>query len=973
MKKIITVPTRGTSRNLTLRKLTVENAKKQISFSNNVTELNVVSTLQSQGITNYDNITQATVGQNISTVLPSCFINCHNLQTVKTFENLQNIGEMAFANCENLNYVSKFDYSHPQDLWSIGESAFANCGFEKLAIHLHSNPADTSETWIYPYAFANNKNLKEVKLEHNIFIGDHEFANCTALTSFQMANGHSFFNPNAFENCTSLKQFTFPVETQMVAEEAFMNCTSLTSVTFDENPKRLSQINHGIIGARAFYGTGITSLTLPSGLTSFFILDDNALEGMDNLKEIHFNGMTDNDIATHYKKESETIGIDPGFIYAHEDKRNFILNQSNNIFSSSLNLNDYVIFKKNLDDIIEVCVNSYIPIICIRLSNGCGDCKKFGKTVLFIQETLTWIKESNKKCIIIFGVSQKVETYIRKFKNRGMELKRISDTGNFVAFFIYGKNKETGETIGVAGGDFSTAADHIPVDHNNKSFISNVVNKYFGDFPDITSEQIEDTLNTGILWTHCFGLCHDVDIYAIDSKTPYKYTYDPDSGGEEDDIIYEPEIEVDDITTDDFRFGQWYGNAKELREFAEKHSIPVFLEIGSEYGCSTCNQFDSMIFNTKEFQQKMANLKWLLCKITDMSTPQGKYVTSEWMSDWFEYSGKDLAFYYPRMMMYYYNKDGSVVPTTGETLPHIAKYYAFFSIDEINGTDSISKIDSLESIIEWIDSKQAYFVAYTPDPIHDLPTIAQISSYTPYNKYANQENDTYGRYFPVLKLYSPKENETFEISVNNASNVRQKYTIEAGQTENIPLDGTYQCFTYLSDYAKNNLEYQQRSQISGIIFKSGSQQIEELSDGVFEAPYGTITLDAFKTSFGIDIPGTSSDNFSIYKTEEDNEDSYVVVDGKPVVWDSYESYEIYNVQYEYRPEHMVIDSKNISKIIAYISAAPTVKSSDPPGTPDPDLGVIELTGTPYVLTAELYYKELVGPKIQWLSVFSNMR
>ena len=87
MKKIYTVP-----RNNKLKNLKID-ASHKIAFSNNITSLNVVSTLQEQGITNYSNITNATIGQNVKELLPSCFIDCGNLKSVKTYGSLTAIDD----------------------------------------------------------------------------------------------------------------------------------------------------------------------------------------------------------------------------------------------------------------------------------------------------------------------------------------------------------------------------------------------------------------------------------------------------------------------------------------------------------------------------------------------------------------------------------------------------------------------------------------------------------------------------------------------------------------------------------------------------------------------------------------------------------------------------------------------------------------------------------------------------------------
>lgn len=66
----------------------------------------------------------------------------------------------------------------------------------------------------------------------------------------------------AFSSCTSLKSITLPARLFSIGKSAFVNCTALTEVKFEEG-SRLDTINDC-----AFWGTGLTSIVLPSSLTT---------------------------------------------------------------------------------------------------------------------------------------------------------------------------------------------------------------------------------------------------------------------------------------------------------------------------------------------------------------------------------------------------------------------------------------------------------------------------------------------------------------------------------------------------------------------------------------------------------------------------------------------------------------------------------------------------------------------------------
>ena len=104
-----------------------------------------------------------------------------------------------------------------------------------------------------------------------------------------MANSHGYMGKYAFQNCSSLKNVTIPAVTWGIGEGMFSGCTSLSSIQFSEPSElnlRKSYNNYFLSG------TNISSITFPSSLTELNYLDDMALYGMNNLKEIHFNGMS---------------------------------------------------------------------------------------------------------------------------------------------------------------------------------------------------------------------------------------------------------------------------------------------------------------------------------------------------------------------------------------------------------------------------------------------------------------------------------------------------------------------------------------------------------------------------------------------------------------------------------------------------------------------------------------------------------
>ena len=83
------------------------------------------------------------------------------------------------------------------------------------------------------------------------------------------------------------------------------------------------------------------------------------------------------------------------------------------------------------------------------------------------------------------------------------------------------------------------------------------------------------------------------------------------------------------------------------------------------------------------------------------------------------------------------------------------------------------------------------------------PDVTEDKRYPRYNYYPLQQNDTYGRYFPVVRRSPVVPGVPYDVSVDNGSSAKTKYTVVLPTPDDYPLppDGTYQCFTTLSSAA----------------------------------------------------------------------------------------------------------------------------------------------------------------------------
>lgn len=196
------------------------------------------------------------IGEGITNVPYCAFFNCINLESVSLPDSLKEIGINAFNNCDKLEAIEI-----PNGVEKIYNMAFAFSGLKSLTV-------PDSVTLIGAGAFEYTK-LESVALSNNIdVIAGKLFSYCEELKSVAIPEGVKAINSNAFNNCKALKEITIPDSVELISSQAFFFCESLTQIKLPASLKT--------IGSNAFYASGLTSLTLPNGLTT---LDDEALAG----------------------------------------------------------------------------------------------------------------------------------------------------------------------------------------------------------------------------------------------------------------------------------------------------------------------------------------------------------------------------------------------------------------------------------------------------------------------------------------------------------------------------------------------------------------------------------------------------------------------------------------------------------------------------------------------------------------------
>ena len=251
-------------------------------------------------------LTEIDIGDKVTSIGNNAFQGCTKITTIDLPDTLKSIGSSAFQACTGLTTIDL-----PDSLVSIGSNAFKGCSkIESLNIgpNVESIGAGAfSGTKITSVVIS--ENLREIEVGESCFlddldsisvpegnpyfsvdggvlynkdksvllyyprsvttedgtfttsasIGDYAFYK-TCLTKITVTDGAVSVGKSAFGSSTMLKEISLPDSVKSIGESAFSGCSALTALTLPKNPDS--------IGAKAFSGSGITEITIESGLTS---------------------------------------------------------------------------------------------------------------------------------------------------------------------------------------------------------------------------------------------------------------------------------------------------------------------------------------------------------------------------------------------------------------------------------------------------------------------------------------------------------------------------------------------------------------------------------------------------------------------------------------------------------------------------------------------------------------------------------
>ena len=109
---------------------------------------------------------------------------------------------------------------------SIGNSAFIQCFF------LTSVTIPNSVTTIGGWAFSICSSLTSVTISNSVTtIGDNAFIGCSSLTSVTIPNSVTTIGSEAFSDCTNLQKVNIGNSVKTIGEFAFNKCTNITQIS----------------------------------------------------------------------------------------------------------------------------------------------------------------------------------------------------------------------------------------------------------------------------------------------------------------------------------------------------------------------------------------------------------------------------------------------------------------------------------------------------------------------------------------------------------------------------------------------------------------------------------------------------------------------------------------------------------------------------------------------------------------------
>lgn len=213
------------------------------------------------------------LSSNVSRIEDWAFTGCSVLKEIIFPSSLEQIGQNAFRDCESLQEISI-----PKNVNEIGTGAFADCsGIKKFILDSENIFFKVVDGVLYNayqsvlLAYPGGANTAKFTVPEEVeIIAAYALSGSSNLTTVTLTNKITGIYPYTFSNCKKLVNINIPDTVKVIGEGAFANCISLKQITIPEGVLEMGKMDYistynpydNKLGA--FYGSGLTSITIPS-------------------------------------------------------------------------------------------------------------------------------------------------------------------------------------------------------------------------------------------------------------------------------------------------------------------------------------------------------------------------------------------------------------------------------------------------------------------------------------------------------------------------------------------------------------------------------------------------------------------------------------------------------------------------------------------------------------------------------------
>ena len=210
-----------------------------------------VTNIASDVFANNVNVKKISVPSTVVEISDGAFRSFKGLEEVILADGIKVIGNDAFSGCVALDKINL-----PSSLVKIGETAFNGCVSLAAIDFATTNPEVVLSDGAFGGTGLTTLDLSMLNMKT---MANNLFAECESLIEVKLPENLEKLGNSAFNSCIALENVEFGGKLTYIDIAAFNGCSALRSVALPESLTDLMQ--------SAFQNSGLTSITLPSGVS----------------------------------------------------------------------------------------------------------------------------------------------------------------------------------------------------------------------------------------------------------------------------------------------------------------------------------------------------------------------------------------------------------------------------------------------------------------------------------------------------------------------------------------------------------------------------------------------------------------------------------------------------------------------------------------------------------------------------------